>query len=461
MEKVTYLSTENVFKLSKRKDCDGSQTLAEMCSVYLGVELINSSELSDRVCKACGRRIRNASELLSVITRDINTIHAAKQDTITKRQLPTTVSSPERSPAVKKVLKISESEAPSRRSTFRKPAARKTLFDKENVENVEETSSGEHVGSKTTMDPLLSALNVDHLVEKKTTQAKVVIVLPSGLIKTYEWFDDMTKSLVINICRKNWKVVANIIFKHLELKDELLDPLKKTVSAEFKDYCTNSESESMLKQSYPTDLECFSNKLFLEEVRLSCPYWMSCLLGACKVSSDVKNIKQINAMALSTAVAARCRNQLMSAIAFRISAILFHSGVKHQDINRLHKLGICMSPEMVLEMERKMGKSCERKLQLWKKEIEENKAAELLLREIKEKQVTRIVTERTDDDMDVEVQVDMSESAIQEYEMFDKDVFQHCRTLVSSVEKDLSCVNGDDIEEVIGLQSQKKLPLYK
>jgi hypothetical protein len=135
--------------------------------------------------------------------------------------------------------------------------------------------------------------------------------------------------------------------------------------------------------------------------------------------------------------------------------------VKHQDINRLHKLGICMSPEMVLEMERKMGKSCERKLLLWKKEIEENKAAELLLREIKEKQVTRIVTEHTDDDMDVEVQVDMSESAIQEYEMFDKDVFQHCRTLVSSVEKDLSCVNGDDIEQVIGLQSQKKLPLYK
>ena len=106
MEKVAYLSTENVIKLSKRKDCDGSQTLAETCSVYLGVELINSSELSDRVCKACGRRIRNASELLSVITRDINTLHLAKQDTITKCQLPTTVSSPDRSPAVKKVLKI-------------------------------------------------------------------------------------------------------------------------------------------------------------------------------------------------------------------------------------------------------------------------------------------------------------------------------------------------------------------
>ncbi len=113
--------------------------------------------------------------------------HNTRREARHNNKTPTTVSSPERSPAVKKVLKISESEAPSRRNTFRKPAARKTLFDKENVENVEETSSGEHVGSKTTMDPLLSALNVDHLVEKKTTQAKVVIVLPSGLIKTYEW----------------------------------------------------------------------------------------------------------------------------------------------------------------------------------------------------------------------------------------------------------------------------------
>ena len=281
------------------------------------------------------------------------------------------------------------------------------------------------------------------------------------MIKKYQSFDNLTKSLVVNICKKNWKVVANIIFKHPALKDELFDPLKKTVSTEFKDYCTNSESESMLKQINPTDLECFSNKLFLKEVQLSCPYWMSCLQGACKITSDAKNIKQINAMALSTAVAARCRNQLMSAIAVQISAILFHSGVKHQDINRLHKLGICMSPAMVIDMERKMGESCERKLLLWKKDIEENKAAELLLREIKEKQITRIVTKQTDDDMDVELPVDMSESVIQEYEMFEKDVFQQCRTLVHSVKEDLSCVNGDDIEAVIALQSQKKLPSYK
>ena len=165
MEKTTYLSTENVFKRGV-----SDQTLAEMCWVNLGIKLINSSEMSERVCKACGRKIRNASELFSLIKREIN-VPAAKQDAMVKRQLPTTVSSPERSPVVKKILKVSEGEAPSRRSTFGKPAARKTLFHKENVENAEETSCAKHMMSNETMDPL-SALNVDHPVEKRRLKPK-------------------------------------------------------------------------------------------------------------------------------------------------------------------------------------------------------------------------------------------------------------------------------------------------
>ena len=276
--------------------------------------------------------------------------------TTVKRQLPTTVSSPERSPAVKKVLKVTEIDVPSGRES----TAKKSLFGKENVESDSASTSGRQVG--TTIDPLLSALNVDSLLEKKkTTQVKVITVLPSGLVKTYESFDHMTKSLIINASQKNLNAVANIIFKHRMLKVELLNPLMKKVSAEFKDYCTRSdESESMLKQCHPTELETFSNKLFLEEVRLSCPYWMSCLLSACKVSSyGDKSIQQLNAMALYLQQLLRIVE--MSAIAYRLSVILFHCGVKFQDVLRLHKLGVCMSPQMILKMEWKMGGSCGRK----------------------------------------------------------------------------------------------------
>lgn len=239
--------------------------------------------------------------------------------------------------------------------------------------------------------------------------------------------------------------------------------MNRTVGAEFKDYCSNSdEFESMLKQSNPTDLESFSNKLFLTEVQLSYPFWMSCLRGACNVSSDPKTVKQVNAMALSTAIAARCRNQLMSAVAYRISAILFNSGVKHQDIKRLHKLAVCMSPEMVVDMQKKMGESCERKLLLWKKEIEETKAAQLLLQEVKGRQInTEMTVGNMDDDMEVEVTVDLSESAIQEYKFFDRAVFQHCKTVISSIKRDSCDVNDDDLEAAIGVLSQKKLLSYK
>ena len=133
-----------------------------MRSKWLGVEVTKRPKLSDRVCKPCGRKIRNASELCSFIQQGINTLAVVEVTTV-KRQLPSTVSSPERSPAVKKVLKVTELDVPS----GRKSTAKKSLFGKENVESDSASTSGRQVG--TTIDPLLSALNVDSLLEKKKT----------------------------------------------------------------------------------------------------------------------------------------------------------------------------------------------------------------------------------------------------------------------------------------------------
>ena len=47
---------------------------AELCSVHLGIEVSSSSHLSDLVCKPCERKIRNASELIAIIKRDINAL---------------------------------------------------------------------------------------------------------------------------------------------------------------------------------------------------------------------------------------------------------------------------------------------------------------------------------------------------------------------------------------------------
>ena len=104
-----------------------------------------------------------------------------------------------------------------------------------------------------------------------------------------------------------------------------------------------------------------------------------------------------------------------------------------------------MSPDMVVNMQKKMGESCDRKLLVWKREIKENKSADMLLKEIQAKQVTGAAVERSHDDMEVEMTVDFSESTIQEYKMFDKDVYELCKNLVSCVKKNIHQISKKTI----------------
>lgn len=87
-------------------------------------------------------------------------------------------------------------------------------------------------------------------------------------------------------------------------------------------------------------------------------------------------------MALITSIAARGRNETMSEVAYLISAVLFHSGVKHKDLRILKKLGDCRSPDMIVQFQRKMAECCESKVGHWKREIEKAKVASLLLNEV-------------------------------------------------------------------------------
>ena len=156
---------------------------------------------------------------------------------------------------------------------------------------------------------------------------------------------------------------ANIIFKHSELRKELILPLQRTVREEFTSYC-NDKSDSILKARSPVDVSSFSNKVLVHEVELACPFWQASLDGACKGTQSKKgNVKITNSMALISAAAARCRNQKMPAFAYRISSILFHSGVKHQDIIRLQKLCLCKCPNSIVEFQKQMGENSEGKIQ--------------------------------------------------------------------------------------------------
>ena len=157
-------------------------------------------------------------------------------------------------------------------------------------------------------------------------------------------------NLLKNIALKNWTAVANAILTHSELRQDILRALWRTLNSEVKNYCS---SDSVLKHRTPKELIAFSNCSLVKEVSTDCPFWSSCISGACGV-----NIKENcdssanNAIALATSVTARFRNKSMSALAYRISSILFHSGVSHQGLTRLNRLGLCMSPKMIVGLQR-------------------------------------------------------------------------------------------------------------
>ena len=127
-----------------------------------------------------------------------------------KRLLPTTISSPDRSPQARK----------GKKATRQKSSAKKSLSFKDVSSSVVNTDSHHNeMSSSNTADDspqavgelFLSYLNVEDLLESSSTEAKVVIVNPGGRVETFSSFHDKTKSIMVNLCRKKWKTVANLL----------------------------------------------------------------------------------------------------------------------------------------------------------------------------------------------------------------------------------------------------------
>ena len=123
---------------------------------------------------------------------------------------------------------------------------------------------------------------MEDLLESSSTEAKVVIVNPGGRVETFSSFHYKTKLIIVNLCRKKLKTVANLTFQHLNIPEELPDPLRRTVSKEFQEYCNNA-TDSVLKKSRADDLAVFLNKVLVHEAAVVCPFWMNHVRGAFNV----------------------------------------------------------------------------------------------------------------------------------------------------------------------------------
>ena len=130
--KTSYVSSENLFK----KGINDARSLQELC-LELDVSVEKSVEFSERVCKACGRKIRNAHQLITVIKHGFQKPFVGGETNRVKRHLPTTVSSPERSPQRRKSSKPAATPAlRSKRSlTFGDPPSLRLSSDNRDKEN--------------------------------------------------------------------------------------------------------------------------------------------------------------------------------------------------------------------------------------------------------------------------------------------------------------------------------------
>ena len=271
-------SFENLFKASGRQ---GSKDviLAKECE-SIGLPLKRSPRISERVCRPCGRKIRNAVHFFNFVKQAVEysntqdesanestssasspplhstTSNVPKSSERTKRMLPTTVT-PERLYAKKVNVVVGDKEKKSsrRKSLFSEPEIEDEQSDEtSNIVIVDETRVKTTTTSAvettvpsalTDSDFLKQFYNVETIIGKETTQIKVVVAFPNRRIITCETFDELTKSIIKNLALKNWKTAANQFFKHPELLQSATDAIERNVSSEFSNI---SKSDTMLKE---------------------------------------------------------------------------------------------------------------------------------------------------------------------------------------------------------------------
>ena len=69
-EKSLRISTASLFKPSTQAGCQSNDTLADLCS-RIGLDVVKSSTLSERVCQSCARKVRNAVQLYEFIASSL------------------------------------------------------------------------------------------------------------------------------------------------------------------------------------------------------------------------------------------------------------------------------------------------------------------------------------------------------------------------------------------------------
>ncbi len=448
--KLSKCSTINIFERSAREHFKHF-ILADLCQES-NVILLQADNLSNRVCITCGKKLRDfcltSKEILEKLNKphesfiqysSVNSQQPPKERF--KRQIPTTC---ERSPTARKVSKdFSENVAKSKRELF------------------EEKGSGEESASLILENPPASLFlyNINIGPEEITTASvKVAITTKNGNVSVHHVNEKAIVAVISNLAKNKLKSAAFAVLKCQTLLNELLVALNKQVTREFKAYC---RSDTVLKGNGPDDICAFSNKILVQEVRVHLPVWNACIRGACKLKIYDDPAESINIIALATATAARRQNARMSAVAYRLSTILFHSGINYEDHIRLNRLGVCMSPKQMIRFQKQMGHNFDSKILLWKSEAEKKLSTLKFLEEVKNKQ---LVCEESDMDLE-EKEIILDRDDVGGYSNFNESVLTYGVQLLDKsrqqMGRNLPNYSDDILHSAVNNLKKDDIPYYK
>lgn len=426
---ISFKSYSNIFKPRKDFSC---KVLAESLR-NIGITVDDSEHCSQVVCGPCGTKLRSLCETftsvlssLSVESKELESAEIKENvgASKSKRKVGEVITPDRFSPANRKSRKQispvkSQAGRPSRKALFSSIAENNDAREESKKQAVESA--------------MLAKLNIDDLSTTNGSAIKVVIAYPSGNITVKSNFDDAEKSIICNISLSKWDRVVSAIFRHPSLYDEVIKFSRLKVDQEFAQY---ARSDSCLKFTSPDQLAVFSNNVLCKEISVYCPLYYSVVRGASSrhcMDEEVIDQKATNAIALATSALVRVKQPSMSALAYRISTVLFHSGVSHRDHNRLNHLGVCMSSQMVISLHEKMGENFDHKVLLWKKEIEKNKSAQALVHDVMETQMPK----RSNDDMDLDIDVDLDEDRMKKLPSYNEETYEYTLYLCEGVRRSM------------------------
>lgn len=162
---------------------------------------------------------------------------------------------------------------------------------------------------------------------------QVIIYYPSKQVKK-RIVDELDARLVRSIACEQREAATNAIWCSTDLKELILQKVERDVKKESTDVCSRS-NPSCLSNSEPESLICLKDSTVVKELQVRGPILHRVLKAvASGKDSNIKKPEQMDkvtrAVSIASSVLFRCRTPSMSALAYRLSILMWHGGAEKQ-----------------------------------------------------------------------------------------------------------------------------------